>query len=348
MDRLWPAKSRLFLFIALPSIVFSTDIYSIYTELEDIIHLTVSEHYDKAATEVNTNPSYEGTALYHFLHAGILQSQMQDYKSLKWQDSFYAHIDSALIFSKREYQKNRQSLPLFVQGAAIGYKSFHKAKTNNYIQSFLLAQESVEILKQVIERDSLFYDAYVGIGNYYYWRSKILEHLTWLPLVKDRRQEGIKLLLQCAENGELSKWASISNLAWIYIKEKEYTQAVAWAEKGLAQFPEARSFLWPKGDALFHQKKYITAEKVYQKILVSVLECDYNNGYYEMLLYLKIAKCHFYLGQYEKAENYCHKVLARIPYKEVESACAEKQDQADELLKEIKIVSTEKKSGILQ
>ena len=188
------------------------------------------------------------------------------------------------------------------------------------------------MLENVLEKDSTYYDAYLGLGSYKYWRSYLTRHFTWLPFFSDQREEGIHLIQQAYEHSRFSKWAALSNLAWIYIQEERFEEAIECAETGLTHFPESRFFLWPHGDALYHHGNYENALDTYSKLLSSVIAEEINNHYNEIVLHLKLAQCHFHLQNTILAQRHARRVLEIDAEPNVEKRLKDKRRDAATLL----------------
>ena len=193
------------------------------------------------------------------------------------------------------------------------------------------------MLEEIVAQDSSFYDAYLGTGSYLYWRSYLTRHFSWLPFFHDQRAAGIAQIEKACHNGTLSRWAALSNLAWIYIQERHYDKAIQCAQYGLESFPRSRFFLWPLGDAQFHEKDFQAALTTYSTLLKSVTAENHNNGYNETVLNLKIATCHFELGNPALAAQYAQCVLSIKAYEEVKKRLVEKRTAAAALLDQIKL-----------
>ncbi|MBN1465308.1 tetratricopeptide repeat protein, partial [candidate division KSB1 bacterium] len=220
--------------------------------------------------------------------------------------------------------------------SALAYKSFQIAREGKIIKGLSLALQAVNRLDEIVAQDSSFYDAYLGTGSYLYWRSYLTRHLAWLPFFHDQRATGIAQIEKACHNGLLSRWAALSNLAWIYIQEKDYDKAIECAQHGLNSFPTSRFFLWPLGDAQFHKKDFAAALATYSALLKSVIAEKHNNGYNETVLNLKIATCHFELGDLVTAQQYAQRVRTIAAAGEVKKRLKEKYAAADHLLDRIR------------
>ena len=305
--------------------------------LQKGIESGISEDYQQALEFFEqVKKEYPDHPAGYFFSAAIIQSQMMDFETKQWEKQFYKEINNAIkIASKAVHNEPENPHMLFFHGAAMSYKSFQLARDGKYIKAIKIALVAIDELEKVTEIDTLFCDAYLGVGSYNYWRSQITEKLSWLPFFPNNKNAGIELIKKAVDCSYYSKWAALSNLSWIYIQEENYTQAIYCAKEGLQQFPESRFFLWPLGDAFYKNKEYEKSIEIYQKLLLSVKSETINNHYNEILLHIKLAECFFNLKNSEFSKMHCEKALSLTPDKEVKKRANSKKDRAKELLKEI-------------
>ena len=318
---LWPAYA-----------LCTTDIMN--SEIIAGIELGVEERYDEAIGYFTTmqqhNPTHPAP---HFFLATIWQTRMMDFESNQWRETFFAEIDSTIKLSENRLKQNPESLwDRFYLGSALSYKSFQISREKKYLSALNLAMKGIKQINKIIESDSSFFDAYIGVGSYLHWRSYMTRNFSWLPFFPDQRPKGIKLITRSFEKGRLSKWAAISNLAWIYIQEEQFELAIESAKLGLEKFPEARTFLWPLGDAQFKNGDFEAALTTYFVLLESVTREKINNRYNETVLHLKIAECFFALKDAQPARNHAEKVLTISPDIEVEKRLKSKKKKAQEII----------------
>ncbi len=324
----------MFIFLAsFTSLCFAREL----PEILDGIELGVREQYEEAIDHFSSlQRKYPQDPAPPFFLATIWQSRMMDFETRKWRDRFMHEIDATIELCNRRLQENPESIrDRFYLGSALSYKSFQISREKKYLNGIRLAIKGMKQINYVIERDSSFYDAYIGLGSYLYWRSYLTRNFSWLPFFADQRPKGISLIKKSFEKGVLSKWAALSNLAWIYIQEKEYDQAILCAETGLARFPGTRTFLWPLGDAQYQNGDFENALSTYTALLNSVASESFNNHYNEIVLHLKIANSYYNLGQWEKALEHAQLVLDIEPGKEVKDRIKPKKKRAAKLIKEI-------------
>ena len=307
-------------------------------EIQKGIDLSIEEKYDTALSYfAELKVRYPDHPAGAFFSAAVWQSRMMDFESKRWEKSFYREIELAIQLAKTGLKKHpRDSETHFFYGGALGYKSFQLGLDKKYLPSIRIAMASIKELKRAGAYDSSFCDPLLGIGTYQYWRSKITRNFSWLPFFPDHRAKGIALIHKALDCGVYSRWAALSNLAWIYIEEGDFQAAIECAQEGLAPFPSSRFFLWPLAEAQFKKGDFLSATETYSQLLESITRESINNHYNEIVLHWKLAQCHFEQGNFVAAQESCEKVLTIVPDTEVKGKAKDKIEAAKKLQREIR------------
>ncbi len=221
-------------------------------------------------------------------------------------------ITGYLYAAREQAQKlllNRTDLwNYYFLGLTEGYISYYKGLTSSWVSSINSAMNSVSNFEQCIKINSGFFDAYSGIGNYKYWKSKKTEFLNWIPFVHDEREEGIALLEKAANKSSYSTYLAINSLIWIYMDKKNYSGAVHIAEVALKKYPSSRLFKWGIARA-YEEIDRNKAIKYYYEILNSFPNLSKMNHYNEIVLKHIIAQQYAKSGETEKALILCKEIF---------------------------------------
>jgi tetratricopeptide (TPR) repeat protein len=192
---------------------------------------------------------------------------------------------------------------------ADGYDAYERMDRGDWLGGINKGMSSVSVFEDAISQDSSFYDAYVGAGTYYYWRSRKTEFINWLPFVKDRRERGIEMLKLGAERSEYNRFTAMSGLISILLDAKDYNAVVKWSRLGLASYPNNRTFLWGLATALDRAKHPQEATRAYQILLHSLQDSHAPHPYNEIVCRLNLAKCQFAVGDTVHAKGNLHALL---------------------------------------
>ena len=331
-------KFLLFFYLLISTATVSAQSEPFLEEIYAGVKAVLLHEYDQAfAIFSNLSEQFPNNPTGPFFAATILQSKMMDFETNRWQDEFFELLEDAETRSQVLIRQDlQQTYARFYLGAAMAYKGFYLVRDKRYLPGIRAAITAIDQLEKVVKVDSQMYDAYLGIGNYKYWRSRFTKIFNWLPFFSDHRQEGLRMIRLALEKGTFTRWAAINDLAWIYIDRDDPTKALKYAQMGLNEFPNSRFFLWPAAEAYAKMDEPRQARRLYEKLLLSVTSESINNHYNEILLHLKIAECAFELRDFEEAHFHCNQVLTIEPDKEVMVRIKPKYAKAKKLLKRIR------------
>jgi len=241
----------------------------------------------------------------YFFKAAVIQAQMMDFETDRWRSEFLDNIDLTLSRCDR---KNSDSSEFnvdhqFYKGSALSYLAFYAGRQGKYVTAIRQGLSAVSILKKIVHHQPDYYDAYFGIGTFRFWRSQLTRHLSWLPLVPDDRELGIRMIETAIEKGKFTRAAAMNELVWMLLEYDKPERAYQWALTGLQHFPDSRFFLWGAAKCAMALEKYDTAQVYFQRILDAILQNNPNNHYNEYLCRLNLARCHIHLEEYDCAQQ---------------------------------------------
>jgi tetratricopeptide (TPR) repeat protein len=159
-----------------------------------------------------------------------------------------------------------------------------------------------------LEIDENFFEAFIALGSYNYWKSAQTKSLLWIPFIPDKRLQGIQFLEKALEGSSYNKYLAAYSLAWIYIDYGESDKAIDLSKKMLKDYNESRYFRWCLARAYQDVDKYKAIE-VFKEILESIEKLPFRNQYNDIVIRHKIAMLYYDLGEYKKASNLCNEIL---------------------------------------
>jgi tetratricopeptide (TPR) repeat protein len=255
---------------------------------------------------------YPDHAAGYFYKAATLQSKMMDYETDLWENEYYELINQAIKLGEQQIS-NEDNNPwtYFYLGSSYGYKGLYQAATGSYIVGFMSAREGLGFMEEAVKRNEAVYDAYMVLGNYKYWYSRFKKYFKWIPLVRDERDEGIRMIKLSIVKGTFSYWVGMNSLAWIEYDQKHYKAARNLFLKGLDQYPGSRFFMWGLADTYFRMDEYTKAAELYESLLDVVQNSRWNNGYNEIVARFKLIRTYLAQKKYEAALRHCDSLLER-------------------------------------
>jgi tetratricopeptide (TPR) repeat protein len=277
------------------------------------IDLTLKQDYPEARTlfEVATRNHPENPAGYLYL-AGMMQAEYSDYENAFDQKLFDSLLAKGEALAEAMIErKDSLDWGYYYAGTALSYRAFSESENGGWPSVIIDGTNAARMFERCLERNPQFYDAMSGLGTYYYWRSKKTEFLSWLPFVSNREREGIDFLLAASDKGTFEQFVALNSLAEVFIEEKNYDSALAVVQKGLALYPENRSFLWSLMGVVERMSDRDTAamKLAASRMLASVMKAPVRNPYCEAACRLKLAQYAMGELQYGVVIDECQKIL---------------------------------------
>jgi len=128
----------------------------------------------------------------------------------------------------------------YIYALAEGYSAYYDAINENWFSALSTGTNSISSFGNCLNLDNNFYEAYIAIGTYEYWKSRKTEFLEGLPFYDDEMDVGIEKLRMAAELASYNSYLAIYSLIWIYIDQKDFNIAINLGEKAIKEFPESR------------------------------------------------------------------------------------------------------------
>ena len=216
-----------------------------------------------------------------------------------------------------------------------GYTAYFHAINESWFSALSTGVDAISEFDKILASDKKFYEAYIAIGTFEYWKSRKMEFIDWLPFSIDSRKMGIERLKVAIDSSSYNSYLAINSLIWIYIDQNRFDDAIKISEKALKEFPDSRTFKWGLARA-YEEIDPSKAIALYTEILNSypVLE----NGNYKNVITLKhiIAQQYVKLGDKQNALKYCNEILSikNIPKKNADEL-AERLERVKSLKKEL-------------
>ncbi|MBN1639548.1 MAG: hypothetical protein JW866_11305 [Ignavibacteriales bacterium] len=299
------------------------------------IEQIIKQDYNFAETTFNKLATeYPNLPFGKIYLAAVYVTKQKDYAEVINEDYVEKLLDDALKICDNLLKKDKNNLWYnYFKALAEGYYSFFKTEVGSYLSAFSRSGTSVDYYEKCLDIDSTFYEAYVGIGAYNYWKSKYFD---WIPFVSNHRLLGIKQLKIGAAKANYSKYFAKNSLMWIYIDRENFKSAITAAENALQYYPGNRMFLWGIARAYEDVNKE-KAIQYYYTLLESILNIPNHNGYFEIEIKHKIAQQYFQLGKKNEALDLCNEILSvknlrKDVKKKLEDRLEDVEDLRDEIL----------------
>lgn len=255
--------------------------------LQKAITATIDQKYDRALVIIDSVIAHSpAEPIGHLFRAATLQSRMLDYEDDADEAIFMKSTKTCSELSHKLLHKNpNDAYAHFWLGSAYGYEAFHLGKKRRYVEAVHKGWKTIQHLEAAIRLEPGLYDAYLGIGTYKYYRSKLK-----LFFLGDESAEGLAMVRQAATHGNYSRYAAINGLTWMLLDENLAAEAYAMTDSVLQAFPRSRFFLWGAAEAAARLKKFERARECYQQIMISLQEERKFSPYLEAVCRSKLAR----------------------------------------------------------
>ncbi|MCK5833249.1 hypothetical protein KAH81_06210 [bacterium] len=194
-----------------------------------------------------------------FLKGSNLHDKMTHYEDYSEIFTMNCILDSAITLASENLV---DPWNFWIIGSSLGYKAMAEIESGNYFSAYNTSREALDYLKTAMDSQETRADAALGAGGYYYWVSRSLGFLTYLPLVPDNREEGLELLRTAFTESHYSRDAAAHALVYIFCKSEEFDSARAYSCYIEEKYPSSLLPLWYKlsiAEALKDLSKYLVA-----------------------------------------------------------------------------------------
>ena len=101
----------------------------------------------------------------------------------------------------------------------------------------------------------------------------------------------------------------LNALGWIEYDRGYPGKGYLLFRQGLLQYPDSRFFLWVAADCLYRMGLMELAVRLYNKLLMSIQNQEYNNGYNEVVCRLKLVSAYYSFDSYKLAYENAKAIL---------------------------------------
>ncbi|MCK4656049.1 MAG: hypothetical protein KAT85_03435, partial [candidate division Zixibacteria bacterium] len=252
MNKISKSPQSILLFILLSVVpVFSVSYAEVFPQPHDVetvqhtIEAGFSGNYAVAESlAVSLQNRYPFHPIGYVMQATMLQSQMMDGEHFDFEDDFYTLTKLTEKKCSQELKRNSGDAWLhYCLGLALGSRAVYYSRIGSWWSTLRYGIKGKKAFSDCIKIDSTFYDAYVGLGSYRYWRSAKTRLINWLPFVPDERDRGLRELEMAAEKSLFSGDFARNSLIWVWIDLRRYEEAESLAVDMQNRYPDGREFL---------------------------------------------------------------------------------------------------------
>jgi len=196
----------------------------------------------------------------------------EDIKNEKVGDKFRDLSYEAVEVAEAKLEENENDIDaMFYLGGAYGSLGRYYAMTKSYLNAYWYGNKGKNYLEDVVELDSTYYDAYLGLGIYHYLADilpRFVKILSFILGIDGDKDQGIIEIQLAAKKGTYSKTEAMFFLAAIYTyREAEYEKAIKICNLLLEKYPDNPGALLSLGRCYSNMGQCSLAEASFKKIL---------------------------------------------------------------------------------
>ncbi|MBN2621519.1 tetratricopeptide repeat protein [candidate division WOR-3 bacterium] len=225
------------------------------------------DNYDSAMVFFqDVRNTYPDNPAGFFFSAALVQLEMMDACHYDHAEIYLGYLQQAIDKAQIILEQRDDYWARFYLGSCYTYRAVYEGLQKNYYATFTYGVKGGKILKELIEKDPSFYDAYLGAGTYEYFLARAARYLPILNLGGGDVPEAIHKIHLAATNSIYSGPTAYNSLAFIYSEEKEYARADSIIDHLLTDHPNARTFLWTKANLEMKQERFGSAAAIYRML----------------------------------------------------------------------------------
>jgi tetratricopeptide (TPR) repeat protein len=244
----------------------------------------------------NPQPYFLKSATFFWMYSSDMHNEQLG-------EEFKNHSYKAVEIAETRLEKNENDIDaLFYLGGAYGSLGRYYGIQKSYLNAYWYGKKGMNILEDVVELDSTYYDAYLGLGIYHYLADvlpRFVKILSFLLGIDGDRERGINELNIAARKGIYTRSEALFFLGAIYTyREHEYDKALEIWNSLLEKYPGNPGVLIHMGATYSRMGECQRALDIYNEVLVKLKD--------EMLtpissIHYQMGNVYFKMNEFDKA-----------------------------------------------
>jgi tetratricopeptide (TPR) repeat protein len=167
----------------------------------------------------------------------------EDMKNEEVGNKFRDYSYEAVEIAEAQLEKNEDDIDArFFLGGSYGSLGRYYAMTRSFLNAYWYGKKGKNYLEEVVEMDSTYYDAYLGLGIFHYLADvlpKFVKILSFVLGVEGDKEQGIREIKLAAEKGTYTKTEAMFFLGALYTyRERKYEEAIKIFNTLLEKYPQ--------------------------------------------------------------------------------------------------------------
>jgi hypothetical protein len=189
-------------------------------------------------------------------------------------DNFFAYTDTAIEKAKAILDKDTtDEFTLYILGSVYANRTFAFTRDENYFDAIFAASKFYSYFNELLDEDSLYYDAYMGKGLYNFAISQAPQTWSWAISISGMtgdKQAGLNYLEIASKRGQLSRIDAQFYLSQIYSEFLLlYPEAKQILDNLNSRFPNNLLFRYSLGNLYLKVFDLYNASRKYKSVIAS-------------------------------------------------------------------------------
>jgi hypothetical protein len=189
-------------------------------------------------------------------------------------DNFFAYTDTAINKAKAILDKDTtDEFTLYILGSVYANRTFAFTRDENYFDAIFAASKFYSYFNELLDEDSLYYDAYMGKGLYNFAISQAPQTWSWAISISGMtgdKQAGLNFLEIASKRGQLSKIDAQFYLSQIYAEFLlQYSDANRILNDLTWRFPNNLLFQYALANLYLKKFDLYDASRKYKSVIAS-------------------------------------------------------------------------------
>ena len=269
------------------------------------------------------------------LKAAVLHYRSIDYEDFSFDEEYNELLDTAENLARRKIKTDANNLwARYFYYSAVSLKAVWAVTKGKFVTGIVKGRAGAHGMSGLISADEEFYDAYLMVGSYRFWKSVAMEPVLWLPFISDERERGISEVETAISRGKLS--GTLLNIVLLeMLIEHDLEQAINLSEKMMNRYPSCRLFAWQLGEAYKRSDRFDDAVRVLTDVADSMANDPVDDGSGPLRCWWKLAVLSNSMGKKQECAFYCEKITRIGKKKSVYERQRKRIEGAQQMLEEI-------------
>jgi len=292
-----------------------------YIEAELVLDRFISDYPDEPAGAL--------------LKAAVLQYECADYEDFSRAEEFFKLIEISKQLALKKLRENSSDLwAMYYLSSGDGLKGIWTVGSGDFLKGILKGRSGAKRMSKIIKRDASFYDAYLMLGGYRFWKSVAIDPISWIPFIDSDPENAIAEVENAISHGRLVSPLSNIVLMEIFL-EHDTHRAVVLGKNLLEKYPMCRLFAWQLGEAYKKLEMYDEAVCIFSTIAKSYNQEKRDDGSGQLRCWWKLAILSKSIGKRKECLYFCNKVIELGEQTSVKERQQKRIGTARQMIKEL-------------